>query len=58
VDSNPERNEGKSFAAVTLVGVIYTIRPGLDVDAGFRGRLNRTGPAQQWLLGITFRGAP
>jgi len=57
VDSNPDRTD-KSFAAVSLLGVIYTVRPGLDVDAGFRGRLNATGPAQQWLLGITFRGAP
>ncbi|HUI61640.1 MAG TPA: transporter [Steroidobacteraceae bacterium] len=58
VDSNPDRDAGKTFAAVTLLGIIYTVRPGLDVDVGFRGRLNGTGPAQQWLVGITFRGAP
>lgn len=56
VDSNPDR-AGKSFAAVMLFGIIYTVYPGLDVDAGFRGRLNGTGPTQQWLAGITFRWA-
>jgi len=45
-------------AAVLLIGTIYTIHPGLDVDVGFRTRLNGTGAAQQWLMGITFRGAP
>jgi len=58
VDTNPDRAMGRGFSAITLIGAIYTIRPGLDVDAGFRGRLNGTGPARQWLLGITFRGAP
>ncbi len=57
VDSNPDLGGAKS-QAVALAGVIYTVRPGLDVDAGFRGRLNASGPVQQWLLGLTFRGAP
>ena len=58
LDSNPDKTQGRQLAAIGLLGVIYTIRPGLDIDAGFRSRLNATGPAQQWLLGITFRGAP
>ena len=56
VDSNPDLDGVKS-QAVALAGVIYTLRPGLDIDAGFRGRVNASGPVQQWLLGITFRGA-
>ncbi len=57
-DSNPDYGQGGRYAAIGLLGLIYTIRPGLDIDTGFRGRLNGTGPAQQFLLGITFRGAP
>jgi hypothetical protein len=29
----------------------------LDLDVGLRSRLNPVAPAQQWLLGITCRGA-
>jgi hypothetical protein len=58
VDSNPDATQAGSYSAIGLAGVIYTIRPGLDIDVGFRGRLNSVGPAQQYLLGITLRGAP
>ena len=58
LDSNPDRTADKSFAAAVLFGTIYTVHPGLDVDVGFRTGLNAAGPAQQWLLGITLRGAP
>jgi hypothetical protein len=57
-DSNPDITQGNSYTAVALIGVIYTVRPGFDLDVGYRGRLNATGPVQQWLLGITVRGAP
>lgn len=57
LDSSPAL-EGTSYQAVALAGAIYTVHPGLDIDAGFRGRLDRSGPAQQFLLGITFRGSP
>jgi Putative MetA-pathway of phenol degradation len=55
-DSNPDSDPG-SCQAVALLGVIYTVRPGLDVDVGYRGRIGVVGPVHQWLLGITFRGA-
>jgi hypothetical protein len=55
-DSNPDSAPG-SYQAVALLGVIYTVRPGLDVDVGYRGRVSAVGPVHQWLLGITFRGA-
>jgi len=54
-DSNPDLVPG-SYQAVALLGVIYTVHPGLDVDVGYRGRFSAVGPVRQWLLGITFRG--
>jgi hypothetical protein len=56
VDTNPDRTGAKA-QAIALAGVIYTIRPGLDIDVGFRERLTPVGPAHQWLLGITYRGS-
>jgi hypothetical protein len=47
-----------SRPAVALAGAIYTIRPGLDVDAGYLVGLNSAAVTRQWLLGITFRWAP
>lgn len=56
VDSNPDSTQ-VTPPAVALAGVIYTARPGLDLDVGYRGRLNSAAPQWQWLLGITYRGA-
>jgi hypothetical protein len=58
LDANPDRAAGKSVIAQAQVATIYTVHPGLDLDVGLRTRLNATGPAQQWLIGITVRGAP
>jgi hypothetical protein len=57
IDSNPDSRESTP-PAVALAGVIYTARPGLDLDVGYRGRLDSAAPVRQWLLGITYRGAP
>ena len=56
LDSNPNSVRA-SFPEVAIVGVIYTARPGLDLDIGYRARLSADSAAEQWLLGITFRGA-
>lgn len=56
IDSNPDSHE-VTPPAVALAGVIYTARPGLDLDVGYRGQLNSAAPQRQWLLGITYRGA-
>lgn len=56
-DSNSDATKSSPLA-VALVGAIYTFRPGLDVDIGYRSHLNGAAIARQWLLGITFRGAP
>jgi hypothetical protein len=57
IDSNPDSRQSTP-PAVALLGLIYTARPGLDLDVGYRGRLNGAAPIRQWLLGITYRGAP
>jgi hypothetical protein len=56
-DSNADASKS-SGPAVALVGAIYTFRPGLDVDVGYRSHLNSAAIARQWLLGVTYRGAP
>jgi hypothetical protein len=56
VDSNADSTRAP-YPAVALLGVIYTARPGLDLDAGYRSRINSVAPLRQWLLGITYRGA-
>ena len=56
VDSNPDSRRTQP-PAVLLAGVIYTARPGLDLDVGYRGRLDSAAAQRQWLLGLTYRGA-
>jgi hypothetical protein len=56
IDSNPDASRSTP-PAVALLGVIYTVRPGLDLDVGYRGRINSEAPLRQLLLGITYRGA-
>jgi hypothetical protein len=56
LDSNPDSRRSTP-PAVVLAGLIYTARPGLDLDVGYRGHLNAAAPEWQWLLGITYRGA-
>ncbi|MBS0420672.1 MAG: transporter [Proteobacteria bacterium] len=55
VDSNPDSQQSQP-PVVALLGVIYTARPGLDLDLGYRGRVTNAAPYRQWLLGITYRG--
>jgi hypothetical protein len=53
-DTNPVSG-GPSYRPVALVGFIFTVRPGFDIDAGYRAGLNSPGSSRQWLLGFTFR---
>ncbi len=57
IDSDPDRGQ-TSCQSVALIGAIFTVHPGFDVDFGYRSRLGPVGAKRQWLLGITFRGAP
>jgi hypothetical protein len=56
IDSNADSRQATP-PVVALAGVIYTVRPGLDLDVGYRGRIDSVAPLRQWLLGITYRGA-
>ena len=53
-DSDPSRGQ---WTRGFLVGVIYTIQPGLDVDTGFQVT-RATVPSRAWLVGLTYRFAP
>lgn len=56
-DSNPDPRNAR-WPAVALAGIIYTVTPGLDVDAGYRAGLNSSAVQKQWLFGVTYRWAP
>lgn len=56
-DSNPDATN-RAWPGILLAGIVYTLQPGLDLDAGYQTRLNRAAPVQQWLVGITYRWAP
>lgn len=52
--TNPDPDNSQ-WPAVARVGVIYTVTPWLDVDAGYQARLNRAAARQIWLVGATLR---
>ncbi|HEY4079358.1 MAG TPA: hypothetical protein VGM81_01570 [Burkholderiaceae bacterium] len=54
--SNPDPQR-KSWAGTMLAGAIYTIKPGLDADIGWRSSLGPIAATRQWLLGLTYRFA-
>jgi hypothetical protein len=53
-DQNPLR-ASTQWPSVALVGAIYTVRRGWDVDAGYQRGLNHSAPRDQILVGATFR---
>jgi hypothetical protein len=55
-DTDPDPAQPATMG-VALLAFIYTVHPGLDLDGGFRVPLNTGAPTQQWLIGITWRGA-
>jgi hypothetical protein len=52
--SNPDPTNGQ-WPAVARTGLIYSVGPWLDLDAGFQARLNRSAARAVWLAGATFR---
>ena len=44
-----------SWQSAVLGGLIYSLRPGLDLDLGYQNSVRRQQPLQQWLLGLTYR---
>ena len=53
-DQNPLKTSSQ-WPAVGLIGAIYTLSPGWDIDAGYQRGLNHTAPKNQFLLGATLR---
>ncbi len=45
----------RGWPATLLGGVIYTARPGLDLDAGYQSSVFSGPRARQFLLGLTYR---
>lgn len=43
------------WPAVARTGLMYTVNPSLDLDAGVQTRLNRVATRVAWLAGATFR---
>jgi len=61
VDGGAESNADptrSTWPATLLVGAIYTIRPGLDVDIGYQSSVRTSVTIREWLAGITYRFAP
>ena len=56
VDTNPDMRGGP-YQTVALAGVIFTVRPGIDLDVGYREGLTVAAPTRQLLFGFTCRGA-
>jgi Putative MetA-pathway of phenol degradation len=56
-DSNVD-SISSEWPAVARVGVIYTVKKGLDLDIGYQARLNQVAPSAELLVGITFRWGP
>jgi len=61
LDAGADQNPGPAASAwlgSMLVGAIYTVRPGFDIDVGYQAGLRRDVSTRQWLLGLTYRWAP
>jgi hypothetical protein len=55
-DTNPDRS-GRRWLTTALAGLIYTVRPGLDVDVGYQAAVLGATPSRSWLIGLTYRFA-
>jgi hypothetical protein len=52
--ANPDASNPQ-WPAVARTGLIVTVANGLDLDAGYQARLDRSATRQIWLLGATLR---
>ena len=55
--ANPDPAKS-SWPAALLVGAIYTVQPGFDVDIGYQSSVRTSPKTSQWLVGFTYRFAP
>jgi hypothetical protein len=56
IDQDPAAAR-KAWRGSALAGVIWTARPGLDLDVGYRRNFNAPSLDRQWLAGLTYRFA-
>ena len=54
IESSPERGS-TSWRGGLLVGAICTVRPGFDVDVGYRRSMRASPSVRVWLAGVTYR---
>jgi len=47
-----------AWGTTMLVGTIYTVQPGLDIDVGYQRSTHVASVARAWLAGLTYRFAP
>jgi len=47
-----------AWRATLLVGAIYTVKPGLDLDVGYQTTAHVAVVTRAWLAGLTYRFAP
>jgi ABC-type phosphate transport system substrate-binding protein len=45
----------RAWAATCLVGLIYTLRPGFDIDVGYLSTIRASSFARDLLVGVTYR---
>ena len=55
-DQNPDSTR-HAWPGSVLGGVIWTARPGLDLDVGYQTSLHAAPPTRQWMAGLTWRFA-
>lgn len=56
-DANPNP-ASRAWPMTVLVGAIYTIIPGLDIDVGYQSTVRARVSSREWLIGFTYRFAP
>ncbi len=51
-DPDPSRH---AWPGALLAGVIWTARPGLDLDVGYQRSIDARPVNRQWMAGLTYR---
>ena len=54
IDQDPDPSR-KTWPAALLGGVIWTAKPGLDLDIGYQRSFNAQSVTRQWMAGLTYR---
>ena len=54
IDQDPDPSR-KTWPAALLGGVIWTAKPGLDLDIGYQRSFNAQAVTRQWMAGLTYR---